>query len=207
MQKLAILSAFVSLAAVSAPASAATVLTFEGFSNTTYSSPITRSGFVIGNVTGDTQHFHEVDSTGFGLPNNGTGVLLNDRDSRIFINAVSNGIFSLTSIDLAAAFNNNPANSLTIEGFLNNSSTGLINIANLGQFQNVLGGALGNVDRLVFDGFGGGGGFVLDNVVLDGAIGSAVPEPAAWAFMILGFGAIGGAMRRQRKASVKVSYA
>jgi hypothetical protein len=35
----------------------------------------------------------------------------------------------------------------------------------------------------------------------------AVPEPATWAFMIFGFGAIGGAMRRQRKASVKVSYA
>jgi hypothetical protein len=35
----------------------------------------------------------------------------------------------------------------------------------------------------------------------------SVPEPATWAFMIFGFGAIGGAMRRQRKANVKVSYA
>lgn len=35
----------------------------------------------------------------------------------------------------------------------------------------------------------------------------AVPEPATWLFMIFGFGAIGGAMRRQRKANVKVSYA
>lgn len=35
----------------------------------------------------------------------------------------------------------------------------------------------------------------------------AVPEPTTWAFMIFGFGAIGGAMRRQRKANVKVSYA
>ncbi len=39
----------------------------------------------------------------------------------------------------------------------------------------------------------------------------AVPEPATWAFMIFGFGAIGGALRsngrRQRKANVKVSYA
>ncbi|MEO9468645.1 PEPxxWA-CTERM sorting domain-containing protein [Parasphingorhabdus sp.] len=35
----------------------------------------------------------------------------------------------------------------------------------------------------------------------------AVPEPATWAFMIFGFGAIGGAMRRNRKANVKVSYA
>lgn len=35
----------------------------------------------------------------------------------------------------------------------------------------------------------------------------AVPEPATWAFMIFGFGAIGGALRRNRKANVKVSYA
>lgn len=38
-------------------------------------------------------------------------------------------------------------------------------------------------------------------------LAGAVPEPATWAFMIFGFGAIGGAMRRQRKANVKVSYA
>ncbi|MEP3226766.1 MAG: PEPxxWA-CTERM sorting domain-containing protein [Parasphingorhabdus sp.] len=36
---------------------------------------------------------------------------------------------------------------------------------------------------------------------------AAVPEPATWAFMIFGFGAIGGALRRNRKANVKVSYA
>ncbi len=36
---------------------------------------------------------------------------------------------------------------------------------------------------------------------------AAVPEPATWAFMIFGFGAVGSAMRRQRKANVKVSYA
>ncbi|GAA0484879.1 hypothetical protein GCM10009096_29430 [Parasphingorhabdus litoris] len=44
-----------------------------------------------------------------------------------------------------------------------------------------------------------------------GQISGAVPEPATWAFMIFGFGAIGGALRsnrrRQRKANVKVSYA
>lgn len=44
--------------------------------------------------------------------------------------------------------------------------------------------------------------FEFDNVSI-----AAVPEPATWAFMIFGFGAIGGAMRRQRKANVKVSYA
>ncbi len=55
--------------------------------------------------------------------------------------------------------------------------------------------------------------FIRDNLQFSGAINyafrvdGAVPEPATWAFMIFGFGAIGGAMRRQRKANVKVSYA
>ncbi len=35
----------------------------------------------------------------------------------------------------------------------------------------------------------------------------AVPEPAAWAMMIGGFGMVGGAMRRRRSISTKVSFA
>lgn len=34
----------------------------------------------------------------------------------------------------------------------------------------------------------------------------AVPEPATWAFMIIGFGAIGGAMRRRRKSQVHAGF-
>ena len=40
-------------------------------------------------------------------------------------------------------------------------------------------------------------GAALDNVSI-----SAVPEPATWALMILGFGAVGGAMRRRRAATL-----
>ncbi|MEO0442022.1 MAG: PEPxxWA-CTERM sorting domain-containing protein [Pseudomonadota bacterium] len=62
-----------------------------------------------------------------------------------------------------------------------------------------------------------GSGFAFANDINANGVGrfganfqflpGAVPEPATWAFMIFGFGAIGGAMRRQRKANVKVSYA
>ena len=41
----------------------------------------------------------------------------------------------------------------------------------------------------------------LDNISLDSAI-SAVPEPSAWAMMLLGFGAIGVAMRRRRRPNL-----
>ena len=49
----------------------------------------------------------------------------------------------------------------------------------------------------------------FDNVTLGSATPGmgAVPEPATWAMLILGFGLIGAAVRRQRKPSVTVSYA
>lgn len=36
---------------------------------------------------------------------------------------------------------------------------------------------------------------------------AVVPEPATWGMMILGFGAIGGAMRRRKAAALRVTYA
>ena len=35
---------------------------------------------------------------------------------------------------------------------------------------------------------------------------AAVPEPAAWALMLAGFGIVGGAMRRRRVTADKVSF-
>jgi hypothetical protein len=45
---------------------------------------------------------------------------------------------------------------------------------------------------------------LLDKIIFDGAVGGAVPEPATWAMMILGFGLVGTAMRRRKTA---VSFA
>lgn len=42
------------------------------------------------------------------------------------------------------------------------------------------------------------GGPGLDNLVLTGTLAGGVPEPGAWALMILGFGAAGTALRRRR---------
>ena len=39
------------------------------------------------------------------------------------------------------------------------------------------------------------------------AAADAVPEPATWALMLVGFGGVGFAMRHRRKVAVRVSYA
>jgi hypothetical protein len=67
-----------------------------------------------------------------------------------------------------------------------------------------------------FDFFGPGEGLAADpNFAFERAARSgqvviastAVPEASTWAMMLMGVGAIGGALRTRRKASVSVSYA
>lgn len=184
---------FVALAgtiAIVSSASAQTVtITFEGHNNTVYSAPIVRDGYRIGNPVGQEQHFHEITSTQFGLPNNGTGVLLNDRNTEIFVILDLGGTFRLDQVDVASALNNSPAVNLDIHGFLGGNPTGTISIPLGTGYTTVLGGSLGTVDELRFDGLGGGGGFVLDNLTL------TIPAPGSIA--LLGVAGL-AAIRRRR---------
>ena len=54
--------------------------------------------------------------------------------------------------------------------------------------------------------------FVFDDNLGDNSGGitlsiAAIPEPATWAMMILGFGVIGGALRRRRRTAARVVFA
>ena len=53
--------------------------------------------------------------------------------------------------------------------------------------------------RLTFTNLTGG---VNEGVFLDAVSVAAVPEPATWALMLLGFGGIGLAMRRRRRPAL-----
>lgn len=44
-------------------------------------------------------------------------------------------------------------------------------------------------------------------IALDGGATGAVPEPATWAMMLMGFGAMGYAMRRPRKVAARIRFA
>lgn len=90
-----------------------------------------------------------------------------------------------------------------LNAFLNFATPAGSYILRIGEFDFTLAEAQSNVS----DAGSMGDEFVV--IFGDGVtdVVTSVPEPATWAFMIVGFGAVGGAMRRQRKANVKVSYA
>lgn len=53
------------------------------------------------------------------------------------------------------------------------------------------------------DNFAFGDGILIDNLTVTGTkMASAVPEPATWAMMILGFGLAGAALRRRRETAL-----
>ena len=62
------------------------------------------------------------------------------------------------------------------------------------------------LQTLIVTGTSGGNGSYSGTLSFQ-AVTAAVPEPAAWAMMILGMGAVGFAMRRRRKVTTRVSYA
>ena len=64
--------------------------------------------------------------------------------------------------------------------------------------------ATGSSATLTFTNLTGG---TNEGIFLDAVSVQAVPEPATWMMMILGFGAIGGAMRTSRRKRATVSYA
>ncbi len=191
-------------ALVATSATAQTTLTFDGLTGTYYGSlgpqgdltgdgqfvAYTESGYQLTLTTpNDPATFfgaHIGDATGIPQTFNWHDGGDNLGGAYVTLTKIGGGAFNLKSFDYTAF----DTLTLSAAGY---GSTGLASA-----FPGVNYAAnFANVTSVTFS---GASSYGLDNLQLS----AGVPEPATWALMILGFGAVGGAMRR-RNAAVKTS--
>lgn len=147
----------------------------------------------------------------------GPGALACDNSSAVVGAGVEFNISNVFNIDFSSGL-------LTITtlraGILSGTILNFQNLTNPWTSANLLAGSVGNFDasdvtlasgilRVDFSNTGTGtvGPFVIGDTFTIGLTAGAVPEPATWALMLLGFGFVGGAMRSKKRQKVTVSYA
>lgn len=147
----------------------------------------------------------------------GVGIFTCDNSSAVVGAGVEFNISNFFNIDFSSGL-------LTITTLQNGTLGGTIlnfkNLTNPWTSANLLSGSVGNFDasdvtltsgtlRVDFSNTGTGsvGPFAIGDTFKIGLSPGAVPEPATWALMLLGFGFVGGALRSKKRQKVTVSYA
>ena len=208
--KLATVSAFAVSAAVSASA-ATTVLTFEGIADETpvgtfYAPDFTFSPATLALVDEDA---------------GGTGNFANEPSANtiMFFTDANNAILNATNgFDTGFSFFYTSSTAASVSVWSGFDGTGIL-LGTINLVAQYADGCVGDPTGgycnftnagVAFSGiahsinFGGTAGQTgYDNITFGSAVAQGgVPEPASWALMLGGFGAIGGAMRSRRKAAV-----
>jgi hypothetical protein len=182
-----------------APAEAAT-LNFDDVGTVgTSSTPLsTYQGFTFTNVSA-ANGSNRTDGYGNGVVS-APNVIFNGSARIATISSAS--LFSLTSAYFTSAFFDQSATVIGYNG-LNQVFSETFNILLSGPTLHSFNTT--SIDRFTFRG-NAGSQVVIDNLSIDTAAAAGVPEPATWAMMTLGFGAMGFAMRR-KKVSTRIRFA
>ena len=133
----------------------------------------------------------------------GTSIFPNRSEPGITIARTDGAAFTFNSLDLTFAFDDQNAffpgglATFTFNGGASSETRAFDNVAGFQTFAF-------NTANLTSVRVSADSAFAIDNVVLDAGGVTAVPEPATWAMMIGGFGAVGAAARRRsaNKASL-----
>lgn len=168
-----------------------------GSNGSAFSGPYIEDGFTVSAIGGQVFEGHV-----FGAPQPSLVVgSVFGGGSLGVIQVLSLSSFALASFDLSAQ--NGIAN-YTVDGYLGVNSIYSFG-GSAGSGFSSYGGNAGLIDRLVFTLQPTGTSVNIDN--LQFRTSGAVPEPATWAMLLFGFGAVGGAMRSRRRQKITVSYA
>lgn len=208
-------------AAIAPAAHAQTVLTFEGVANNSQVGNFYNGG------AGGNLGIQFVNALGLvDSDAGGSGNFANEPSANTIIFFTSG---TASTMNIAAGFTtgfsffytSSTAASVTVYSGLNGTGTLLASIPLLAQYNvGCTGDPSGDFCNFTpvgvsfagtamsanFNGTAGQTGF--DNITIGSAqAGGAVPEPATWAMMLIGFGAVGYAMRRRPRVATTVSYA
>ena len=187
-----------------------TVVTNATFDTPTVGATVTTTG-AVSSATGNGPGQSNTGSAITGEGANPTSAYLQVDAGSIFVDFLA-PVFGagLTTIDL---FNPNGGNPVTFSAFTGAGGTGtLIGTATAGNFnlqrnnRYFLGiiSDTANIGSVVFTSRGGNGDTLgVDNIVSAINATPGVPEPATWGLMIVGFGAMGLALRRREQVRVR----
>ena len=216
MSKFAVAAAGIALATGSAPAAAATsIINFEEFAPDNSNGPMAANRYsslgVTFSTTDDGSTWSGIsngDPGGWGLQGTNGSTFMGFNGSSYSLNMNFASLLSQFSLDAARSAGSSSGTGITISAFRNSSliSTNTAVFGDINQWSNLT--LAGSFDEVRITGTGSGfRPFGVDNVVFS-ASAAAVPEPATWAMILLGFGFIGGTMRSaKRRQKVNVSYA
>ncbi|MEW5687897.1 MAG: PEPxxWA-CTERM sorting domain-containing protein [Pseudomonadota bacterium] len=203
MKRHALAAGVITALAFASAAHAAVTVTFDELAHTSpvklYTAPVVSQGF---SFTGEAS----LNSLGvWGTINNADpdgATLVNWNAKQVTVRRTDGGLFSLASLDMTDTYNSS-ASSKYLFTFFDGSktTTETVTLDAIRGLQTIT----FNKDRLEWFSYTmlGNQGSQIDNVVLgDVATVGGVPEPGAWALMILGFGGVGASLRRRSRLAI-----
>jgi hypothetical protein len=216
MTKIGILAAAVAAGAIAAPATAAVIITASPGAVQPAENVLADTSMTAATVFGTTNQTNtsvSIMSMNAELlsstTSNGQSRFISTDGSldfaRVFL--TQGGSFTEAEFNLFGALAGTTAVDITVSGIINGVQSSITQNFALGNGENFLGFQATGGDVITSIAFNTNGDGVTDLRQLRVGGVSAVPEPATWAMMLIGFGAVGYSMRRRKVGYSRIQAA
>ncbi len=197
--------AVLAAASISTAAAAATTIDFNEFAAATtklHGPSLASHGFSITAPSGA-----GLASWGRTSPNNGDqggATLINWNGGAVTIARLDGGLFSLDSLDLGDIYNVGSPETISFSFFDGVRTTVREVVLDKTKGMETVTLGLGSLQSFSFH-LPEAAAIQFDNLKVGDPVTSAVPEPATWAMMIIGFGGVGAVVRSRRRLTALAS--